>query len=121
MRISDWSSDVCSSDLIESAGHAHGTTSFVLPLDGDVDWPAFTVWLSALLHCHGDRILRVKGKLYAASTGKPLIIHGVQHLMYPPVHLEAEPDDNRHSWLVFITSGLEIGRASCRERGWQYV
>src|SRR3546814_15633024 len=85
MRISDWSSDVCSSDL---------------------DWPAFTVWLSALLHCHGDRILRVKGKLYAASTGKPLIIHGVQHLMYPPVHLEAEPDDDRHSWLVFITSGL---------------
>src|SRR3546814_20221008 len=47
MRISDWSSDVCSSDL-----------------------------------------------------------HGVQHLMYPPVHLEAEPDDDRHSWLVFITSGL---------------
>src|SRR3546814_14880870 len=94
MRISDWSSDVCSSDR------------FVLPLDGDVDWPAFTVWLSALLHCHGDRILRVKGKLYAASTGKPLIIHGVQHLMYPPVHLEAEPDDDRHSWLVFITSGL---------------
>src|SRR3546814_14134498 len=29
-----------------------------------------------------------------------------QHLMYPQVHLEAEPDDNRHSWLVFITSGL---------------
>src|SRR3546814_9663373 len=26
--------------------------------------------------------------------------------MYPPVHLEAEPDDDRHSWLVFITSGL---------------
>src|SRR3546814_17126816 len=94
---------------IESAGHAHETTSFVLPLDGDVDWPAFTVWLSALLHCHGDRILRVKGKLYAASTGKPLIIHGVQHLMYPPVHLEAAHDDD------------QIGRAAWRESECQYM
>src|SRR3546814_12903384 len=98
---------------VESAGHAQETTSFVLPLDGDVDWPAFTVWLSALLHCHGDRILRVQGKLYAASTGKPLIIHGVQHLMYPPVDLEAEPYDDRQCCLVYLTSGrAHIGSAS---------
>ena len=86
----------------------HLTTSFVLSLDRDIDWPSFTVWLSALLHRHGQRILRVKGKLYAASTGKPLIIHGVQHMMYPPVHLEFDPDAERRSWLVFITS--DIGR-----------
>lgn len=84
----------------------HQTSSFVLSVDSDIDWPSFTVWLSALLHRHGDRILRVKGKLYAASTGKPLVIHGVQHMMYPPVHLEFDPDDERRSWLVFITSGI---------------
>src|SRR3546814_15348398 len=72
---------------IESAGHAHQTTSFVLPLDGDVDWPAFTVCLSPLLHCPGDRILRVKVKLYAPSTGQPLIIPWLHPFFYPPVHL----------------------------------
>lgn len=85
---------------------SHATASFVLKPSLYVDWPSFTVWLSALLHCHGDRILRVKGKLYAASTGKPLIIHGVQHMMYPPVHLDSDPDDEQESWLVFITNGI---------------
>src|SRR3546814_13132718 len=35
---------------IESAGHAHETTSFVPPLDGDVDWPASTARLPAPPH-----------------------------------------------------------------------
>src|SRR3546814_7733980 len=39
MRISDWSSDVCSSDLISSEGH--GTTHFVA-IDGDGDIVSMT-------------------------------------------------------------------------------
>lgn len=90
----------------DAAGAGHGTQSFVLRLDRAIDWPVFTVWLSALLHRHGDRILRVKGIVTVASTGKPLVIHGVQHVMYPPVHLE--PDDARDQprGLVFITAGI---------------
>jgi len=90
----------------ESAGHGKDAESFVLALDGLLDWPVFTVWLSAMLHAHGDRILRVKGRLWARSTGKPLIVHGVQHMMHPPVHLDARDGEPRKSWLVFITRGL---------------
>ncbi len=85
----------------------HTTRSFVLRLDEAIDWPVFTVWLSALLHRHGDRILRVKGMVTLRSTGKPLVIHGVQHMMYPPVHLEPEATAGQPPGLVFITSGLE--------------
>ena len=88
------------------ASHGAAADSFVLSLEGMIDWPVFTVWLSALLHAHGDRILRVKGRLWARSTGKPLIVHGVQHMMHPPVHLDAPAGDTQKSWLVFITRGL---------------
>lgn len=86
---------------------AHQTRSFVLPLAEAIDWPAFTLWLSALLHRHGDRILRVKGVVAVRSTGKPLVIQGVQHVMYPPIHLDAGAAPDQKRGLVFITEGIE--------------
>ncbi|MCR5857208.1 GTP-binding protein [Mesorhizobium sp. J428] len=87
-------------------------SSFVLPLEEPVDWPVFTLWLSALLHSHGQKILRVKGLLRTSASGGVLAIHGVQHIMHPPVHLPADSMTPRSSQLVFITRGLarqEIG------------
>lgn len=86
--------------------HSQDVTSFTLQLDEQVDWPAFTVWLSALLHAHGSRILRVKGLLRTSSSAEPLAIHGVQHIMHPPTHLPMTQDTDG-SFLVFITRGLE--------------
>jgi G3E family GTPase len=37
----------------------------------------------------------------------PVVIHGVQHLIHPPVHLEGWPDPDRRSRIVFIVRGLE--------------
>jgi G3E family GTPase len=34
-------------------------------------------------------------------------VHGVQHLVHPPVHMAAWPDADRRSRLVFIVDGLE--------------
>ena len=92
--------------------HDHGAvTSFTLVLDRRLDWTAFGVWLSALLHWHGDRILRVKGILDTGTTGgegeRPLLLNGVQHTIHPPEHLPAWPGSDRGSRLVFITDGLE--------------
>ena len=49
--------------------HDVAVGSFTLSLPERIDWPAFTLWLSALLHRHGDRILRVKG-LIRSSAGR---------------------------------------------------
>jgi G3E family GTPase len=92
---------------IETQPTGHGTRSFVLSLEDKIDWPAFTLWLSALLHCYGDRILRVKGMVTVKSTGKPLVIQGVQHVMYPPVHIDPAAAVNQKRGLVFITAGIE--------------
>jgi G3E family GTPase len=82
-------------------------TSFTLDLDAQVDWTVFGVWLSLLLHTHGKRVLRVKGLLDVAGTDRPVVVHGVQHLIHPPSHLAVWPAGERRSRLVFITQDLE--------------
>ncbi|HVV42945.1 MAG TPA: GTP-binding protein [Nitrobacter sp.] len=90
---------------IEVPDHDRSVGSFTLALPERIDWPAFTLWLSALLHRHGDRILRVKGLVRTSAGANPVVIHGVQHSMHPPVHLVGE-DLGQPSFLIFITKGL---------------
>jgi G3E family GTPase len=60
-----------------------------------------------LVHRHGSRILRVKGILSIVDEANPVAVHGVQHLVYPPQHLGAWPDEDRRSKLVFIVDGVD--------------
>jgi G3E family GTPase len=74
---------------------------FVEPLD----WTAFGIWLTMLLHSHGTDVLRVKGMLNVGSGHGPVVVHGVQHLVHPPDHLPQWPDDDHSSRIVFIVRG----------------
>ena len=38
---------------------------------------------------------------------RPVVLHGVQHVLYPPAELAAWPDADRRSRFVFITADLE--------------
>ncbi|WP_296639975.1 GTP-binding protein, partial [Thiobacillus sp. 65-1402] len=38
-----------------------------------------------------------------------LVLHGVQHVLYPEVRLDAWPDADRRSRFVFIVRDLEPG------------
>ncbi len=92
-----------------ATGHTDDVSSLRLGADGSVDWLAFAVWLSMLLHVHGEQILRVKG-LLKLDDGTLVSVNGVQHVVHTPEHLPqsalAEPSPN----IVFITRGLEPHR-----------
>ncbi len=90
--------------------HEDGVRSLSLRLDGRIDWSAFGVWLSALLHRHGPRILRTKGILDVSDVEGPVVLQAAEHLIHPPVHLPAWPDGERGSRLVFITRDLDPER-----------
>jgi G3E family GTPase len=66
-------------------GSYGGDDSPSLELDRPVDWVAFGVWLTMLLHRHGERVLRVKGIVDAEDFG-PVFINSVQHVISPPEH-----------------------------------
>jgi len=87
--------------------HADDIRTLALSLDGPVDWTRFGIWLTMLLHRHGNEVLRVKGILDVADAVTPVAVHAVQHLVHPPRHLGAWPDGERLSRLVFITRGLD--------------
>jgi G3E family GTPase len=88
-------------------GHAHGDVgSCVLFLEQTIDWTAFGIWLTMLLQSRGNDILRVKG-LLNVGTPEPLLLNGVQHVVHPPEHLDAWPDDDRRSRIVFIGRGID--------------
>src|SRR3546814_17376975 len=84
MRISDWSSDVCSSDLIV------GIEQHV------ADAPTKD-------HAHHD------------------VKQQVGHAVARPVDVRQTRAANRHAPGDPETEQIQIGRASCRERGCQYM
>ena len=65
--------------------------------------------LATVSWCHGQDVLRVKGLLNVLEVDAPVVVHGVQHIVHPPVHLDAWPDADRRSRLVFIVRGLRPG------------
>jgi len=87
--------------------HDRGIRAFCLTFEQPLDWTAFGIWLTMLLHAHGERVLRVKGILNVPGLATPVVIHGVQHVIHPPAHLEAWPDAERRSRIVFIVRDLD--------------
>jgi G3E family GTPase len=88
------------------AVHASRYRTIAWSDDRPVDWPSFGIWLTMLLHAHGDKVLRVKGILDVVGAVGPVVIHGVQHIVHPPRHLKVWPAGGRVSRLVFIVSNL---------------
>jgi G3E family GTPase len=102
-------------NFLSASGHSHGDhghhdadiRTLALSFDEPVDWTRFGIWLTMLLHRHGNEILRVKGILNIADAEMPVAVHAVQHLVHSPMHLSAWPDQDRRSRLVFITNRLD--------------
>jgi G3E family GTPase len=92
-------------------GHRHedDVGAVALVVDEPLDWLGLGVWLTMLLHAHGEDVLRVKGIVDVGGDG-PVLLDAVQHVVHPPRHLEAWPDDDRRSRLVLIGRGLDAGR-----------
>jgi G3E family GTPase len=76
-----------------------------LHLGGDVDWTAFTVWLSALLHARGDQVVRVKG-VVRTPAGR-LLLQSVRKVVQSPEILpeQAEEHGREDGTIVVIGRG----------------
>jgi G3E family GTPase len=88
--------------------HTHGIRSFCLTFDQPLDGQKLSFGIELLRMTHGSNLLRVKGIAAIAGEPLPFVIHGVQHVFYPPATLEAWPDPNdKRSRFVFITKDLD--------------
>ena len=89
------------------APHADDISAISLILDRPVDWTAFGLWLSMLLHRHGEALLRVKGILAVEGESAPVVVQAVSQLVHAPQHLTRWPSADRRSRLVFIVKGID--------------
>ncbi|KNE22891.1 ATP-binding protein [Helicobacter pylori] len=83
--------------------HSQGFETLSIDFEGAMEWSAFGIWLSLLLHKYGTQILRIKG-IIDIGSGFLVSINGVMHIIYPPKHILK---DQNGSNLVFIMRHLE--------------
>ena len=77
--------------------------------DKPLDPRGFDLFLNMLREFHGPSLLRVKGIVALSDDlSRPLVIHGVQHVFHPPVRLEAWPDADHSTRIVFILKDLGV-------------
>ena len=81
--------------------------SVLLTAEEPLDWAAFALWFTLLLHRHGGRILRSKGILHLRGVETPVVVHGVQHVVHRPSHLAAWPEGRPLSRLILIGPDLD--------------
>jgi G3E family GTPase len=86
--------------------HLHGIRSFCLTFAEPLDGRELSNAMQLLAQLYGERLLRVKGILNVKDQAKPFVVHGVQHIFYPPETLSGWPGDDHRSRLVFITKDL---------------
>ncbi|NTV94383.1 MAG: GTP-binding protein [Thiobacillus sp.] len=87
--------------------HADGIRAFSLSFDEPLDWQGVAAALEMLVAFRARHLLRMKAILNLAGEDRPTVLHGVQHVMYPPTQLPAWPDADRSSRFVFIVSDLD--------------
>ena len=77
-------------------------------------WPrpvppeALGLFQELLVSAHGARLLRFKGLVALADDlGRPAVAHAVQHVRHPTTRLDAWPDEDHETRMVFIVQDLD--------------
>lgn len=93
------------------AGGSHASIqSFSLSFAQPLPWDGVQAALDMLIAYRSKHLLRMKALVNVAGRDKPVVLHAVQHVFYPPAELPAwPPGDDRTSRFVFITDGLDSG------------
>jgi len=88
--------------------HDDRISAFCVTSDQAIKPYGFELFLDLVRSYHGPNLLRMKAIVKLADDPlRPVVVHGVQHVFHPPVRLEAWPDDDHRSRLVFITRDID--------------
>jgi G3E family GTPase len=95
--------------------HDQRIQSFSITIDTPIDRYGLDAALSMLTSFRSEYLLRFKAIVNLQGQAQPVVLHGVQHVLYPEVRLDAWPDadagsnQNRASRFVFIVRDLDPG------------
>jgi G3E family GTPase len=86
--------------------HGDNIRAFCLTLDRPIAWDALKAWLQSITSLRGRDLLRMKGIVNVEGLPGPVVVHGVQHVIHPPVRMTTWPDADHRTRIVFITQNI---------------
>ncbi len=86
--------------------HTSDILTFCLTRAEPLPWEGVKAWLESIVSLCGENLLRVKGVINIVEYDTPVVIHGVQHVFHPPIRLNAWPDKDHSTRIVFITRNI---------------
>ena len=100
-----WLNDASYAATVAPASADPAVATFTLTYDEEITVPGLVLWLNLLAGFRGAGLLRVKGIVNVED--RPYAVQAVQTIVSEPVALDAWPDGDRRSHLVFITRGVD--------------
>lgn len=92
----------------DASRHDDHIRSYAFTDDNPISPQALELFLELLTSYHGPNLLRMKGIIKVSDNPqRPVVLHGVQHVLHPPTRLESWPDGKEQSRLVFIVKDIE--------------
>jgi len=95
--------------IAPAARHDDRISSVSMVFDDSIHPIMLDIWMETLIAARGPEILRLKAVIWADGFDTPFVIHGVQHIIDPPIRLARWSGEDRKSRVVII------GRDLCRE------
>ncbi len=92
---------------LQPQSHDTRIQAFSVVLDAPLDRYGLQSALSMLTAFRAENLLRFKAIVNLQGEPQPVVLHGVQHVLYPEVRLDTWPDDDHRSRFVFIVRDLE--------------
>jgi len=87
--------------------HLQDIASFCFVREEPIAREALHLLLTSLENNLGSNLLRVKGLVsIAEEPGRPVVVQGAQHLLHNLVWLDAWPDADQRTRIVFIAQGI---------------
>jgi G3E family GTPase len=87
--------------------HDRSINAFTLIHDRPIPYATVDMFLDLLRSTQGEQLLRMKGIIQLADDPeRPLVIHGVQKILHPPVKLAAWPSDDHRTRIVIIAKDI---------------
>lgn len=88
--------------------HDEHISSFCVSTPHAIGRMQLELFMELLQSYHGPNLLRMKGIVKMEDDpARPMVLHGVQHVMHPPERLARWPDGDETTRLVFITRDIE--------------
>jgi len=91
----------------QTESHDARIQTFSVVLDAPLDRYGLQSALNMLTSFRAENLLRFKAIVNLQDEALPVVLHGIQHVLYPEVRLDAWPDDDHRSRFVFIVRDLD--------------